>query len=141
MNRNARLLGAAMALPCAAVLATAAWLTPSDSGMETHRQLGLPSCGFYGATGYPCPSCGMTTSFTHAAHGHLLESFVTQPAGFILCILCSMLFLIGAWSVATGMHGAHLAGRVFSQKKTLWTLGAILLLGWGWTIGLHTIHH
>ena len=31
--------------------------------MGTHQQLGLPPCNFVTLTGYPCPACGMTTSF------------------------------------------------------------------------------
>src|ERR1017187_9355755 len=32
--------------------------------METHKQLGLPECTFKQVTHLPCPSCGMTTSFS-----------------------------------------------------------------------------
>src|SRR5712691_11955934 len=51
-----------------AVLTTAILLRPYDEEgkprtQETHLQLGLPRCAFYEKTGYPCPSCGFTTSF------------------------------------------------------------------------------
>lgn len=57
-------------------------LTPSSQGMGTHQQLGLPPCTFLFLTNFPCPFCGMTTSWTHAAHGQVLESILTQPMGF-----------------------------------------------------------
>jgi len=52
----------------AAMLFTAATLSPDPSGHGTHRQLGLPPCAFNAATGKLCPSCGLTTSFTAMAH-------------------------------------------------------------------------
>lgn len=73
-------------------------LSPSSEGHGTHRQLGLPPCGFLTVTGYPCPSCGLTTSFTHAARGEVLDSLKTQPFGtilFIAMILAGMLSVAG----------------------------------------------
>jgi len=135
--RRHRVMGLLMAAPCLALLGIAAWLTPSETGMETHRQLGLPPCGFYRTTGYPCPTCGMTTAFTHAAHGHFWRSFVTQPAGFVLSVVCAMLALVGLWSAATGMDGAGLAGRVLGRKAVLLALGVLILGGWGWCAWQH----
>jgi hypothetical protein len=132
-NRN-RLLALLLALPPLAVLSTAAWLTPNTSGMETHKQLGLPSCGFYHSTGYPCPSCGMTTAFAHAAHGHLWQSFVTQPAGFVLAVACAMVVLVCGWSVYSGMNGAVLVGRTLARKAVWMSLLAVILLAWGWVV-------
>ena len=43
-------------------------LTPAPAGFGTHEQLGLPPCAFLHWTGFPCPSCGLTTCFAHAAH-------------------------------------------------------------------------
>ena len=42
--------------------------------METHRELGLPPCSFYELTGLPCPSCGMTTSFSLLMYGDVWNS-------------------------------------------------------------------
>ena len=47
-----------------AVMAMAVAVRPDRSGFGTHTQLHLPPCGFYLVFGKPCPSCGMTTSFS-----------------------------------------------------------------------------
>src|SRR5437870_10055475 len=62
-----------------AVLTTGAMLHPyTEDGQprtqETHMQLGLPPCEFYRRTGYPCPSCGFTTSFALTMHADPLNA-------------------------------------------------------------------
>ncbi len=74
----------------AATLGLARYLRPSARGFGTHEQLGLPACTFLKLTGIPCPSCGLTTSFAHAAHWHWLESFVAQPFGFVAFCLTAL---------------------------------------------------
>jgi hypothetical protein len=66
---------------CAAVVALSAWLTPDPQGFGTHRQLGLPPCEFGSMTGIPCPGCGLTTSFAHMAHGHVIAGFAAHLMG------------------------------------------------------------
>lgn len=58
-------------------------LSPSPEGHGTHCQLGLPACGFLTVTGYPCPSCGLTTSFSYLVRGQVLKSLQTQPFGTV----------------------------------------------------------
>lgn len=96
----------------AAPLATAAILTPSASGYGTHQQLGLPPCTFLWLTGVPCPFCGMTTSWTHAAHGHLLASLRTQPFGLVLFAADAALVLWLFSRVAVG-------GAAFRPERLL----------------------
>lgn len=68
-------------------------LIPNQSGIETHRQLNLPPCIFLKMTGLPCPSCGMTTSFSELAHGNIAGAFRSNPAGPMVFVL--FLVLIG----------------------------------------------
>lgn len=63
------------------MLVVARLLTPSPAGHGTHTQLGLPPCGVFAATGRPCPTCGMTTSFAHIMHGNLADAFAAHPLG------------------------------------------------------------
>ena len=67
-----------------AVLITAATLTPSTAGHGTHTQLGLPPCGFLVYTGYPCPGCGLTTSFSHMIRLEVFGAFHANPFGILL---------------------------------------------------------
>lgn len=79
-----RLLALALLLPSGSVLALAVWLQPDPAGVGTHRQLGLGGCTLLQLTGWPCPMCGMTTTFSLAAHGRLVDALLCQPYGLAL---------------------------------------------------------
>ena len=71
------------------VFAVAAILSPYDThgrplSHGTHRQLGLPPCAMKALTGFPCPSCGMTTSISLVMHGDLAAASEANPAGLIV---------------------------------------------------------
>ena len=86
-SRNDQLQYGVLIVAATALLAVARSLHPAERGFGTHQQLGLPPCIFLQLTGIPCPSCGLTTSFAHAAHLHWLASFTTQPFGFVAFLL------------------------------------------------------
>ncbi len=69
-------------------------LEPSAAGYGTHRQLGFPACGFLTVTGYPCPSCGVTTALALSISGEWLIALVTQPFGLFLAIVLGSLGFI-----------------------------------------------
>ncbi len=80
-----------MAALLVGVFALAWWLKPYGPDgrplrMETHRQLGLPPCTFYEYTGLPCPSCGMTTSFSLLMHGDVANSLHANAVGTLLAL-------------------------------------------------------
>ena len=114
-------------------LAIARLLHPSAKGYGTHQQLGLPSCVFFKLTGIPCPSCGLTTSFAHAARLHFYQAFLTQPFGliaFFLTVASIPLFahLIRrrvAWQEAIRVRGVHVL---------FYLLLVIYLLSWFYKI-------
>jgi hypothetical protein len=107
---RALLLGIALAL--GVVFFIAWWLDPyerDDQGrivaarrQETHRQLGLPQCSFYYATGLPCPSCGMTTSFALLMHGDILNSLRANAVGTLLALVG---LLTVPWAVVACWRG------------------------------------
>lgn len=127
-----RLIAAGVALGCLAVLVTATQLRPDENGVGTHRQLGMHPCGMLTLTGVPCPTCGMTTSFTHLLAGNVWRSFVTQPAGFLMAIIAAVAVWIGFYSAITGLPGPrHFRSPSLRQVIVIF---AIVLLAWGWKI-------
>jgi hypothetical protein len=81
-----------MAVGLMAVFGTAMYLNPyredgTPRTMETHLQLGLQPCTFRTVTGgMPCPSCGMTTSFSLLLHGDPIGSLRANWVGTLLAI-------------------------------------------------------
>lgn len=121
---------------CAGVLLVAAWLTPSEQGIGTHQQLGLPPCGFEVATGAPCMTCGMTTAFSHAAHGDLPASFLTQPTGAFLAVLVAAGVVVSVWALITGMALGPLFSWLMLPRHAL-LLVALLVAGWIYKLMMH----
>jgi len=130
-----RLYGLALTLASGGVLGVAAWLTPDPEGHGTHTQLGFTRCGWVALFDKPCPTCGMTTAFGHAAEGQFLQSAVTQPVG-------SLLSLIAAAMLWGGVHAAISGARVDGLLLRLvnrWTLlggFALLLAAWGYKLAV-----
>lgn len=122
-----RLLGVLVAIGCAAVLSLAAWMTPSRAGLGTHHeQLNMPPCGWIVMMELPCPTCGMTTAFAHAADGNLLQSTLAQPLGCVLALCTAMALLIGCYTAVTGSRvGIELAG-LWTRRTTWWLIGIVI---------------
>jgi hypothetical protein len=132
-----RLLALGLAVGCLAVLITAARMPPSPRGFGTHSdQLGLPPCNFFQITGIPCPSCGMTTSFSWFVRGNLLASLYVQPMGTILAALAAASVWGGLYVAVTG-RPAHRLLRLIPARYTLFPLLLLGILAWGWKILIH----
>lgn len=135
---GARLMGALFALAALTVLTLAARLQPDPSGVGTHHQLGLPPCGLLLMTGVPCMTCGMTTSFTELAHGHVLRSVIAQPAGTVLAILTAATFWIGSYIAVTGRPSARLLNMVPWARICFTVLGIVLV---AWIYKIYVVLH
>jgi hypothetical protein len=118
--------------PTLALLLTAAALTPDADGYGTHTQLGLSPCGFKAATGLPCATCGMTTSFTLMADGRFVTALLVQPTGAILALLTAMAVIVSAWAVWSGMSLLPLAQALWRPAVILSFIG-LMLAGWLFT--------
>lgn len=128
--RTRRLIGGAVALPAAGILGIAAYLEPSPAGLGTHSQLvNLPPCGWIVTMDLPCPTCGMTTAFAHAAEGQLLAAFLTQPLGGVLAVVTAMVLLVGSYVALTGTPIAGLFGRLWSPGAA-WAIGGFAAAAW-----------
>ena len=123
-----RLRGAVLAAICGGLLATAWQLAPRRVGHGTHEQLGLPTCSFLAETGWPCPSCGLTTSVSAAAHGRFGLAFEAQPFGIVLFAALVGGLAVGAVELAAGRDVLR---RL--RPSWWWLAGAMggMLAGWG----------
>jgi len=126
-----RAVQALLAVVLAAGLAAGFLLVPSRTGTGTHRILGLPECGMLRASGKPCPTCGVTTSFVLAAHGRLAEAVVNQPFGFVLFLLVAGGLAGLVFTLATGRSWYPVFVRVNPVVILLALLG-LLLASWAY---------
>jgi hypothetical protein len=132
-----------MVIGSVAVFTIAAVLNPyKEDGeartMETHRQMGLPACTFKTMTGgVPCPSCGMTTSFSLLMHGDILNSLRANCVGTLLASL-GLLFI--PWALVSIWLGRPLfmvsletaLMRVVLGFLALMLIRWVIVLGWMW---------
>jgi hypothetical protein len=112
-----------------AILIVARSLRPSSRGVGTHEQLGLPPCIFLHYTGIPCPGCGLTTSFAHAARLHFYDAFITQPFGLILFCLTALSIPLSFYLIYSRVSWARLFYSV-RFDRTMYIMIILYLLGW-----------
>lgn len=53
-------------------------------------------------TGYPCPTCGMTTAFAHFVRGQWLRAAWVQPAGFVFALGTAAWAVGCVWTLVRG---------------------------------------
>jgi len=121
-----RLAGGLVAACCLGVLSLAAWLRPDSTGVGTHEQLKLEPCVWLSAVGHPCPTCGMTTAFAHAANGSLGSSFHSQPMGAALAIVTSVAFWVALHVAVAGSNAGRLTGSLFSTRGVVLGVAGLL---------------
>ena len=130
-RRFSRLLGLAVAVCCTGAICLAFWLSPRAGGVGTHRQLGLPSCSFLERTGYPCPTCGFTTSVSAMAHGRFVLAAESHPFGAVFFIAL-VVFGVCAWvQVLTGRSILARLGR-----PAWWACAFVIGIPAGWAMKL-----
>ncbi|MBI9015986.1 MAG: DUF2752 domain-containing protein [Phycisphaerae bacterium] len=115
------------------LLATAWKVNPNVKGFGTHRQLDMPSCGFLERTGYPCPTCGMTTAFSHTVRLELFQAAKVQPTGMLLALACMAIFPFCLWQGLSGRPVEKvMAWLNFNAVKILWGWAILFLAAWGY---------
>ncbi len=122
----------ALLVPAVAVLGLATWLTPDARGFGTHQQLGFAPCGSLVLTGYPCPTCGMTTAFSLTMHGAWLRAMWVQPGGFVLCLTTAAVALICLYAFVAGRWPPR--PRWLRMYYFFWGLLITILGGWGFRL-------
>ena len=133
VNVQTRMAWFGIAVACVAVSGVARHLDPDGRGMGTHQQLGMPPCSFVLATGLPCPTCGMTTSFSLLMHGHPWSAMKAQPTGLILCLATIAMLVYSLYVVFTGWTVPVNWDRVGGVRVAL-GIGLLILGGWGFKI-------
>lgn len=131
LTLGGRFLSALVCAGCAAVLGLAAWVKPAQDGHGTHTQLGLTPCVWAQNYGVPCPTCGMTTAFAHAAHGRPGEGFLAQPMGLVLALATSAAFWLSLHAAATGSQIGRVCGKLLTPRL-LWSLVALAAAAWAY---------
>jgi hypothetical protein len=129
----ARWVALAVLIGCTALLGVTAWLKPDPRGFGTHEQFGSAPCGMLILTGYPCPTCGMTTAFAHFVRLQWFQSFVTQPAGFVLALATLVFAILAARTLVIGRWPRRFLPAISSYWIFL-ALLIILLGGWGFKL-------
>lgn len=102
VGRWGRALLIAWSLAAVAGFAVAFRLEPDPRGYGTHQRLGLPPCTIRAAFGIPCPSCGMTTSFSNITKGRWREAAKANLAGLLLSLFCAVLI---PWCWLSAFYG------------------------------------
>jgi len=133
-----------LTVPWIAVFAVAIGLNPyaNDNGeagearkMGTHMQLGLPDCNFKALTTVPCPSCGMTTSFSLLMHADVWNSMRANFAGTALATF-GLLFV--PWALASAFFGRFVFVRHLEMVIFRLAIVFLVLLFGRWAIVLIT---
>lgn len=115
------------------LLAVAANLEPDQRGYGTHRQLGLPPCTFKMLAGMRCPSCGMTTSWSHLMRGQVPSALAANVGGVALGAVAMGL---GPWMLVSGIRGRWLLGRPRDALAVTITVGVIIVTLLDWIVRL-----
>ena len=97
-----RLQGFLVALACTFMLLTAWHLEPSYLPLGSRSQLSFPGCAFRNRTGYPCPTCGMTTAWAKAVRADLISAFRANIAGAVLALAAVLGLLSGLATAVLG---------------------------------------
>ncbi len=133
ISLQGRFAGLTIALVALAPLLVGMALHPSADGHGTHTQLGMPACGWVIAFNKPCPTCGMTTAFTHAAHGRFIAALTDQPMGALLAVVSAAVFWAGVHTAVTGCRLDRLVRTVLAPR-TLWIAAALAAGAWGYKL-------
>jgi hypothetical protein len=127
-----RLRGLVLLAAGAGTIALGLAMRPAEDGLGTHKQLGLPACSFLAATGWPCITCGLTSSYAFCLHGRFVEAWKSQPFGFWLALASIAMAGVGAAELAAGRS------LLWHLRPKWWLLAAVIGLPAGWVFRLIT---
>ena len=92
----------------AGLVTTACCLVPDPAGFGTHEQLGLEPCLTLRLWHTRCPSCGMTTAWSHAVRRQFASAARANVGGVVTCALA---LVVAPWALANGTCGRWIGWR------------------------------
>jgi hypothetical protein len=107
-------------------------LEPAAEGFGTHRQLGLAGCTVMTLTGWPCPMCGMTTTFALMADGEFLKACINQPFGPVLFGITFVVGVLGGLDLLTAKGFLGKAMKLLGPYEQKLAMGLLFGLFGGW---------
>lgn len=129
LARRRRLIGLFVAGPFLAMIVAAYSVSPRSLGYGTAGELGLPDCSHLARTGYPCITCGMTTSVSAMARGRVAFAFQAHPFGVVLFPTALILAVMGLFQAISGR-------KTLAKLRFRWWYLAVafglLAAGWFW---------
>ena len=136
--RSERALTAVVLIIAIALLLVGCSLDPDPAGVGTHQQMNLPACGLLTGLGIPCATCGMTTAFSLAAHGRIVDALAIQPAGALLAIGSAAAAIACAYAL---LLGASLSPMVvwLWRPGLIWCSGGLVIVSWLYKIIVMTV--
>ena len=84
----------------------------------------------------PCPTCGMTTAWSHAVRGQIHLAFIAQPLGLILAVAALSLAIGGLITAITGYSFQSLLYK-YSPTKIIIVVASMSILSWLFKILVH----
>lgn len=141
-GRMVRLRGACLAMVGLAAFLAGRSLSPRPSGLGTHESLGLPPCSMIAEVGWPCPACGLTTSFSAAARGEISLSVRAHPFG---PVLFAWLLTLGSAGLIEAFTGRPIVQRLARPAWAVYFVlgglfsGWVVKLIWGYLAGTYPL--
>ena len=105
---------------------------------QVHFNFGLilNPCGFRQRTGWPCPTCGMTTSVLAFSRGRILQSFYTQPAAALGCLVLVAAAVLALPIAVFGVYFKALDRFFHEVKVSHLVIGVLVIVAAGWAVTL-----
>ncbi len=100
-----------------------AWLLPPKA---VHTEFTV--CFFRSIVGKPCPLCGLTRSFVHAAHGQFEQAWYDHPFWYLAA---TIVLIMGVLLAIDAAAGTDLWGRLKRVIRPWWPVIILILAVYG----------
>ncbi len=130
-TRQQRLISVVLLLFIAAFFTTAFLMASGKLNLSRWT-----TCGFRQRYGLPCPSCYMTTASLLFVEGNFVQSFVTQPAAFVLCVVLVITGFLSFLSAVFGIYFTFIDYFSYRANVKYIILAVLVIAAAGWIVTL-----